>query len=258
MQGFDGRVALVTGAGSAEGIGFACVSALAKAGAAVAFTSTTKRILDRLKETGTGAAFVADLTDASQATQLVKDTVKRFGRLDILINNAGMIQSHSRLKISRVEKISDEEWNRHLALNVTTALNVTRAALPYMQRRNYGRIVNIASVTGPLVTNPRSGGYAAAKAAMTGLTRTVAIENARRNITCNAILPGWIKTGSSTKSEIVAGKATPVGRAGRPEEVAAAAVFLASDTASYVTGAMIVVDGGNSIVEFKGQPDAWY
>src|SRR5207244_9534705 len=94
--------------------------------------------------------------------------------------------------------------------------------------------------------------YGAAKAAMTGLTRGVAIENARKNITCNAVLPGWIETASSSPAEIVAGKATPTGRPGRPDEVAAAALFLASEEASYLTGAMLVVDGGNSIVEHKG------
>jgi 3-oxoacyl-[acyl-carrier protein] reductase len=262
MRGVKGRVALVTGAGSAEGIGFACARLLAEGGARVAITSTTARIEQRLKELGLAeadkGALIADLTKTDEVEKLVKDVLRRFGRIDIVINNAGMVQVGKKTKASRVEKITDEEWQRHLDLNLKTCFALTRAALPFMQRRRYGRIVNISSVTGPMVTNPRSSGYSAAKAAMTGLTRLVAIENARKGITCNAVLPGWIVTASSTPHEIIAGRATPAGRPGRAEEVAAAALFLASEEASYVTGTTIVVDGGNAIAEYKGAPDGWY
>src|SRR5437899_2451824 len=155
MAGVKGKVALVTGAGSGEGIGFACARALAEAGASVAVTSTTARITERLVELGDGhAAFIADLTDPIQAKRLVEETVKRFGRIDILINNAGMVQTGHDSKHSRLEELSDGDWRRHLDLNVTTAFNVIRAVLPAMRRENYGRIVNIASVTGPVVAIP--------------------------------------------------------------------------------------------------------
>ena len=259
MTGVLDRVALVTGAGSAEGIGFATAKALAAAGARVAVTSTTKRIFERLETLGAGyAAFTADLTIAEDVNELIRAVNAKFGRIDIVVNNAGMVQQGTEFKSSRIENISDGEWQRHLALNVTTAFNVTRAVLPFMQKQEFGRIVNVSSVTGPLVTNPRAAGYSSAKAAMTGLTRVTAIENASRNITCNAVLPGWIATGSSSREEILAGKATPAKRPGSASEVAAACLFLASDEASYINGAMLVVDGGNSIVEFKGAGDDWY
>ena len=259
MTGVLERVALVTGAGSAEGIGFATAKALAAAGARVVLTSTTKRIFERLETLGAGhAAFTADLTIAADVNELIRAVKAKFGRIEIVVNNAGMVQQGTEFKSSRIEKITDEEWQRHLALNVTTAFNVTRAVLPLMQKQEFGRIVNVSSVTGPLVTNPRAAGYSSAKAAMTGLTRVTAIENASRNITCNAVLPGWIQTGSSSKEEILAGKATPTKRPGSASEVAAACLFLASEEASYINGATLVVDGGNSIVEFKGAGDDWY
>ena len=259
MAGILGRIALVTGAGSAEGIGFATAKALAAAGARVALTSTTERIFERLKTLGDGhAAFTADLTITKNVDDLVKAVMTKFARIDIVVNNAGMVQQGIDFKSSRIEEMTDEDWQRHLSLNATTAFNVTRAVLPIMQKQEYGRIVNVASVTGPLVTNPRAAGYSSAKAAMTGLTRVTAIENASRNITCNAVLPGWIATASSSPEEILAGKATPSKRPGRAGEVAAACLFLASEEASYINGAMLVVDGANSIVEFKGAGDAWY
>ena len=253
MPGVLGRVALVTGCGSPQGIGFATAQLLINAGAMVAITSTTKRIFDRQKVLGQRClGVVADLTDGEDVAALVSQTRQRFGRIDILVNNAGMVQIGSKARARPVEKMTDEEWQRDLALNLTTAFNTTRAVLPFMQRRTYGRIINVASVTGPLVTNPRSAGYSAAKAAMVGLTRTTAIENAAKGITCNAVLPGWIATASSSPAEIRAAKATPTQRPGTAAEVAAACVFLASDEASYINGTTLVVDGANSIVEMKG------
>jgi 3-oxoacyl-[acyl-carrier protein] reductase len=253
---YEGRVALVTGAGAADGIGFSAAMLLAEAGAKVAITSTTKRIEQRLKElTGaatSNAAFIADLTDSAQAKALVAAVKKRFGRLDILINNAGMVQTGKRTRASRVESIEDEEWHASLSRNLDTCFFVTRAAVPIMQKQRYGRIVNISSVSGPLVTFPRGGAYGTAKAAMTGYTRSLALELAPLGITANAIAPGWIATGSQSAKEVRAGRNTPAGRSGRPEEIGAVACFLAGESASYLTGQLIVVDGGNIIQEIKG------
>jgi 3-oxoacyl-[acyl-carrier protein] reductase len=255
-NGFEGRVALVTGAGAADGIGFAAAKLLAEAGAKVAITSTTKRIQDRLRElpgaAASKAAHIADLSDSAQAKALVTAVKKQFGRLDILINNAGMIQTGKKNTASRVESIDDDEWRRALALNLDTCFFVTRAAVPLMQRQRYGRIVNVSSVSGPLVTFPKGGAYGTAKAAMTGYTRSLALELASQGITANAIAPGWIATGSQSAKERRAGRNTPAGRSGRPEEVGAVACFLASEGASYVNGQLIVVDGGNIIQEIKG------
>jgi 3-oxoacyl-[acyl-carrier protein] reductase len=254
--GFKGRVALVTGAGAADGIGFAAARLLAEAGAKVAITSTTKRIQERLKElpgaAASKAAFIADLADDGAAKALVAAVKKRFGRLDILINNAGMLQTGKKNTASPVERIDNEEWRRALSLNLDTCFFVTRAAVPHMLRGRYGRIVNISSVSGPLVTFPRGGAYGTAKAAMMGYTRSLALELGRKGITANAIAPGWIDTGSSSAKERRAGRNTPAGRSGRPNEVGAVACFLASEGASYVNGQLIVVDGGNIIQEIKG------
>jgi 3-oxoacyl-[acyl-carrier protein] reductase len=253
---FKGRVALVTGAGAADGIGFSAAKFLADAGAMVAITATTKRIQDRLKElpsaAASKAAFIADLTDQKAARDLIAAVKKRFGRLDILINNAGMVQTGRKSTASPVERIGNEEWRRALSLNLDTCFFVTRAAVPIMLRQRYGRIVNISSVSGPLVTFPNGGAYGTAKAAMTGYTRSLALELGKSGITANAIAPGWIDTGSATAKERRAGKNTPAGRSGRPEEVGAVAYFLSSEAASYVNGQLIVVDGGNIIQEIKG------
>ena len=251
MEDFTNRVALVTGAGSAGGIGFATAKALQKAGAKLCITATTDRIFDRAAELGC-MAHKADLTDPAQVQGLFAAIAAQLGPVAVLINNAGMVQSGKSVKRTKLGALSDADWAHHMALNIGVTFHCIRAALPAMQAARYGRIVNIGSVTGPLVTIDGSSGYATAKAAIGGMTRSVALEYGAEGITCNAVLPGWIQTESSSAKEIRAGRATPVGRAGTPDEVAACAVFLASHGASYVNGAMLVVDGGNTLVEMKG------
>jgi 3-oxoacyl-[acyl-carrier protein] reductase len=261
---FSARVALITGAGSPLGIGFATASLLAQNGAKIAITSTTDRIKERARELATENtdvfAIAADLRDHASTQSLIREVLARFGRIDILVNNAGMTQISNpdeTLSVSLAE-LSEADWDYSIALNLKTTFNVTKAVLPSMLRANYGRIVNVSSVTGPLVSNPRATAYSAAKAGMVGLTRSLALEVARNGITVNAVAPGWIETASSTTEEIIAGRNTPVGRPGRPNEVAAAIAFLAGESASYITGQMIVIDGGNTVQEYKGPPDSYY
>lgn len=257
MTDLRGRVALVTGAGSADGIGFAIARMFHDAGATVVLTSTTNRIFQRQNELdperARSLAVVADLTHPEQAAELVEQVMDRFGRVDILVNNAGMSQSGIEEPIGDLfHRMAFQHWQREIDLNLNTCVHVSQPVLRHMLAAGFGRVINIASVTGPLVTFPGTAGYSAAKSAMVGLTRSIAHEVAGQGITVNAIAPGWIHTPSSLPAELEAGRHTPIGRPGRPDEVARVALFLASEGCSYMTGQMLVVDGGNSLQEIKG------
>ena len=255
MAGVEGRVALVTGAGSADGIGFATAWLLTAKGAKVAITSTTDRIFERLDELGGSHeqtyAKTADLTDSAMVTGLIGAIEDTLGPVDIVVNNAGMVQVGRDEPGTPLHETSEENWRYGIDINLTSAFLVTRALLPGMIERGYGRIVQMSSVTGPVVGISGSAAYGAAKAGMLGMARSLAIEAGPHNVTVNCIGPGWIKTASSDESEILAGRYTPAGRAGTPQEVGHVAVFLASEEASYITGQLIVVDGGNTIQEYK-------
>lgn len=249
-------VAIVTGAGSAEGIGMAAALRLGRTGMRVVVTSTTERIHERaaeLREAGIEASgIVADLTVQRDVDSLVATATQTFGALAVLVNNAGMTSLSSPDSPASIDEISIEQWRLSIERNLTTALRMTRAVLPGMRDNGYGRIVNVASISGPVMAYTGDVAYHAAKAGMLGLTRAAALDVATSGITVNAVAPGWIATSSSSEHELDMGRATPVGRSGTPGEVAAAIAFLASSEASYITGQLIVVDGANSINEERG------
>lgn len=246
------RVAIVTGAGSAQGIGFAAARMLGDNGNRVVVTSTTNRIFDRVAELRAAGiraeGVVADLTDQSGVDAVVARAIDSFGGVDILVNNAGMT-SVSDSYISGAL----EHWHASLDRNLTTMFLMTRAVTGLMQAAGYGRIVNMSSVSGPVAAYGGDVAYHAAKAGVVGLTRATAIDTAAAGITVNAVAPGWIDTASASDHERVMGAATPVGRSGTADEVAYAVAFLAGEGASYITGQLITVDGANTISEERGR-----
>jgi 3-oxoacyl-[acyl-carrier protein] reductase len=245
MFDLSGRTALVTGA--TGGIGGEIARALKSQGAKVAISGTREDRLRVLAESlgGDVAALPCDLRNRAAVGALCAEAEAALGSLDILVNNAGITRDNLFMRMK------DDEWDDVIAVNLTATFTLCRAALRGMLRRRYGRIVNIASISGVL-GNPGQGNYAASKAGMVGMTKSLAREVATRGVTANCIAPGFIETPmtgalNEKKVETIAA-AIPAGAFGKPEDIAAAVVYLASSEARYVTGETLHVNGGMAMM----------
>lgn len=253
----SGVSALITGAGSPDGIGFATAKALAHRGAEILVTGASERVNERARELEDlgfpASAHVADLTTTTGVTGLVRAATALGTPLSILVNNAGMTSvaapMESTGESAGIDDTSVEAFTLALSRNLTSAFALTQALLPILRQATHPRIVMVTSVTGAHMAMRHEVSYAAAKAGLTGLMRALALDEAASGVTVNAVAPGWITTGSQTDLEKAQGQLTPIGRSGTPDEVASAIAWLASPGAAYVTGHAIIVDGGNSIAE---------
>ncbi len=243
----SGRTALVTGA--AQGLGRCIAQTLAAAGAKVACIDINAETLaDTVASirSGGGAAeaLACDVTQSERVGEVVDQVVAMWGKLDILVNNAGVTRDNV------IVRMKDEQWDLVLNINLRGTFFFTRAAARPMMKARGGRIINVASVSG-LMGNPGQVNYSASKAGVIGLTRTVARELASRNITVNAVAPGFIATDMTAKlgEEMLQAirKEIPLGRLGEPQDVADAVLFLASDAASFITGHILTIDGGLTV-----------
>jgi 3-oxoacyl-[acyl-carrier protein] reductase len=240
----EGRVALVTGA--SQGIGHACALYLARRGATLAVAARNQQKLEELvaaitAANGKAAAFPMDVADEDQVKSAIKSAIAHFGKIDILVNNAGITRDQLVMRMKRAD------WDAVLNTNLTSAFLCIQAVIPAMLKQRWGRIINITSVFGQMGQAGQAN-YAASKAGLIGLTMAIAREVASRNITSNAIAPGFIETSMtavlSEEFKQNAVKQIPLGRVGTPEDIANAVAFLASDEASYITGHVLNVNGG--------------
>lgn len=256
------RVVLITGVAKQNSIGFATAGVMASEGATLAILDIADAVhecADALRTEGaTVTSHTADLTNWDATHAAVAEVIEAHGRIDVLVNNAGMVVFGTDYESGAFQNLTEKAWDFSIAINLKTQFMMTRAVVPHMIEREYGRIVNLSSVTGPVVSSPEEAAYSAAKAGSLGMTRGLALDMAKYGITVNAVGPGWIDTGSSLESEKIAALNTPFGRAARPEEVGHLISFLGSDEASYITGQLIVIDGGNTIQEYKGPAEAYY
>jgi 3-oxoacyl-[acyl-carrier protein] reductase len=249
MSDLSGRVALVTGA--SRGIGAAIATMLAARGASVAvnYAGSEQAAADVVATIaavgGTARAVRADVSDATESAGLVDQTIADLGGLDIIVNNAGITRD------GLIVRMSDEDWDDVIRINLTGVFNVTRAATRHLMKQRRGSIVNVTSVVG-LVGNAGQANYVAAKAGVIGLTKSIARELAPRGVRANAVAPGFIETDMTAElSESIrehARKGIALGAFGSPEDVASAVAFLASDEARYITGQVLAVDGGMTFV----------
>ena len=244
MKRFEGRISLVTGA--SRGIGAAIARRLGAEGATVLAAARSAEGLERVVSeivagAGRAEAVTLDVADSASIESAVKESLASHGQIDVLVNNAGITEDNLVLRMSR------ESWDRVLATNLTGAFLLTQAVVKSMVRRRYGRIVNVTSVVG-LMGNAGQANYAASKAGLVGLTKSVARELGSRNVTCNAVAPGFIETAMTDRLTEEARAALtgqiPLQRLGRPEDVANAVAYLASEEAGYVTGTVLNVSGG--------------
>jgi 3-oxoacyl-[acyl-carrier protein] reductase len=240
----SGHVAFVTGA--SQGIGRACAVRLAKEGALVAVAARNQEKLNELVREittagGNAAPFFLDVADEEQIKSVIKAAIAQFGKVDILVNNAGITRDQLVMRMKRAD------WDAVLQTNLTSAYLCIQQVISSMLKQRWGRIINISSIFGQMGQAGQAN-YAASKAGLIGITMALAREVGSRNITCNAIAPGFIETAMTAvlpdefKQNAV--KQIPLGRVGTPEDVAAAVAFLSSDDASYITGHVLSVNGG--------------
>ena len=243
----NNKIAIVTGA--SQGIGKIIAFELAKSGAHVACISRNKKAIESIVEEitingGQASSFPCDISDSDTLSEIITEIIKENSRIDILVNNAGIT------KDSLLMRMSIEQWDDVINTNLKGAFHCTKAVVRYMMKNKFGRIINITSIVG-LTGNAGQANYAASKAGLIGMTKSIAKEVASRGITANCIAPGWIETSMTEKlSEEVKSEFLshiPVGRIGSPDDIANAVIFLASDEAGYITGQTITVDGGRII-----------
>ena len=254
-----GKIAIITGGAMGNGLGIAEV--FLKLGATVVILDysdklgTTLGQLMKISQNVVG--YKVDITDKNLVNQIVDAVYKKYNKIDILVNNAGVA------KLVKFEDMTDDIRDFHIDINIKGTWNVTKAVYPYMVKNNYGKIVNLSSVTGPKVADPGEVAYATTKAALIGFTKGLAMEGVKHNITVNAILPGYIMTpmvegiakdsDSNNPENVIKGIADgiPMGRLGTIQELGNLAAFLASDLSNYITGAEFVIDGASTLPETR-------